>query len=156
MQDLVKRYFWVLGAMVVLVCAVFAAKATSHIIEAKGRGDSNKTPRVLPTVPSPMQKPAAPVRSKDGAQFSSRNMFCSDCTPAVAVATSSDPSSIQTTTLPLMLLATMVAAKSEDSYATIVNTENQKQGAFAVGDPVPGATGKVKEIHFKYVDFENS
>src|SRR5947208_17010897 len=110
MQDLVKRYFWVLGAIVVLVCAVFAAKATSHIIEAKVLGDSPKTPRVLPTVPTPMQKPVAPVRSKDGAQFSARNMFCSDCTPSVVTNTNTDPSSIQNTTLPLMLLATMVAA----------------------------------------------
>jgi general secretion pathway protein C len=156
MQDLVKRYFWAIGAIVVLVCAVFAAKATSHIIEAKALGDSNKTPRVVPAVPSPMQKPAAPVRSKDGGQFATRNMFCSECTPSVAVATNTDPSQIQTTTLPLILLATMVATEPKDSYATIVNTENQKQGAFAVGDQIPGASGKLKEIHYKYVDFENS
>ena len=156
MQDLVKRYFWVLGAISVFVCAVFAAKATSHVIEAKALGDSSKTPRVVPVAPSPSTKPATPVRSKDGNQFATRNMFCSDCTPAVAVATNTDPSQIQTTSLPLTLLATMVATKPEDSYATIVNNDNQKQGAFAVGDPIPGATGKVKEIHYKYVDFENA
>jgi general secretion pathway protein C len=156
MQDLVKRYFWVIGAIVVLVCAVFAAKATSHIIEAKALGDSSKTPRVLPTVPSPMQKPAAPVRSKDGTQFATRNMFCSECTPAPVLNANIDPSQIQTTSLPVQLLATMVATKPEDSYATIVNTENQKQGAYSVGDIVPGATGKIKEIHYKYLDFENN
>ncbi|HSD90788.1 MAG TPA: type II secretion system protein GspC [Kofleriaceae bacterium] len=156
MQDLVKRHFWVLGAVAVLVCSVFAAKATSHVIEAKFLGDSSKTPRVQPVIPSPMQQPAKQARSKDGGQFASRNMFCSDCTPPVVVATSSDPSQIQTTSLPLQLLATMVATKAEDSYATIVNTENQKQGAYAIGDPIPGATGKIKEIHYKYIDFENS
>ncbi|HUS28364.1 MAG TPA: type II secretion system protein GspC [Kofleriaceae bacterium] len=156
MQDLVKRYFWVLGAIVVLVCAVFAAKCTSHVIEAKALGDSSKTPRVVPTVPSPMQKPATPVRSKDGSQFATRNMFCSECTPQPTVATNVDPSQIQTTSLPLVLLATMVATDAKDSYATIVNTENQKQGAFSIGDPIPGASGKIKEIHYKYVDFENS
>ena len=36
MQDIIKRYFWVLGAAVVLVCSVFAAKATSHVIESSG------------------------------------------------------------------------------------------------------------------------
>ena len=156
MQDLIKRYFWVLGGIVVLVCAVFAAKATSHIIEAKALGDSSKTPHIVPTVPSPMQKPATPVRTKDGSQFATRNMFCSECTPSVAVATNVDPSQIQTTSLPLVLLATMVATNPKESYATIVNTENQKQGAFSIDDPIPGATGKVKEIHYKYVDFENS
>ena len=44
MQDLIKRYFWILGAFVVGVCAVFAAKATSHIVEAKYLGDSDHPP----------------------------------------------------------------------------------------------------------------
>ena len=155
MQDLFKRYFWVLGAIVVLVCAVFAAKATSHVIEAKFLGDSSKMPHVQPVVPSPMQ-PAKQARSKDGTSFATRNMFCSECTPAPTAVANLDPSQIQTTSLPLQLLATMVATKPEESYATIVNTENQKQGAYSVGDIVPGATGKIKEIHYKYLDFENN
>ena len=155
MQDIFKRYFWVLGAAVVLVCSVFAAKATSHVIEAKFLGDSSKTPRVHAVVPS-ASAPTKVTRNKDGSPIATRNMFCSECTPAVAVAAAStDPSQIQTTSLPLVLLATMVSAKPNDSYATIINTENQKQGAFSVGDVIPGATGKLKEIRFKYVDFEN-
>jgi len=158
MQDLFKRYFWVLGAAVVLVCSVFAAKATSHIIEAKFLGDSSKTPKVHALAPSPSQ-PTKQTRSKDGGAFATRNMFCSECTPPVAVvATNTDPSVIQTTSLPLVLLATMVAPKEKDSYATIVNTESQKQGAFAVGDQIPGATasGKIKSIQFQSVYFENN
>src|SRR5687767_7872979 len=127
MQDLIKRYFWVLGALVVLICAVFAAKATSHVVEAKFLGDSSKTPRVAAVVPSPMQ-PAKQARSKDGAPFAQRNMFCSECTPPAVIA-NQDPSQISTTSLPLVLLATMVSTKPKDSYATIVNTESQKQGA---------------------------
>jgi general secretion pathway protein C len=72
------------------------------------------------------------------------------------VVANADPSSINTTSLPLVLLATMVSADPKDSYATIINTENQKQGAYSVGDQVPGASGKVKEIHYKYIDFENN
>jgi general secretion pathway protein C len=154
MQDLIKRYFWVLGALTVFICAVFAAKATSHVVEAKFLGDSSKTPRVAAVVPSPMQ-PAKQTRSKDGSPLATRNMFCSECTPAPVVA-NADPSSISTTSLPLVLLATMVSTNPKDSYATIINTENQKQGAYSVGDPVPGASGAVKEIHYKYIDFENS
>jgi general secretion pathway protein C len=154
MQDLIKRYFWVLGALSVLICAIFAAKATSHVVEARVLGDSSKTPRVAAVIPSPMQ-PAKMSRSKDGGPFATRNMFCSECTPPPAVA-NADPSQIQTTSLPIVLLATMVSTKPADSYATIINTENQKQGAYAVGDVVPGASGKVKEIHYKYIDFENN
>src|SRR3569623_730008 len=153
MQDLIKRYFWVLGAAVVMVCSVFAAKATSHILEAKFRGDSDHAPRVIPVMQAPVA--VKQTRSKDGAGLVTRDIFCSECTPAVSVA-STNPNDIQTTTLPLVLLATNVAPKPEDSYATIINTENQRQGSFGVGDAIPGATGKLKEIHYKYVDFENS
>src|SRR5688572_27042058 len=156
MQDLFKRYFWVLGAAVVLVCSVFAAKATSHIIEAKFLADSAKAPRVKPSITPASTTPVKESRSKDGTLLASRNMFCSECTPAVPVATApTDPSQIATTGLPIVLLATMVATKPEESYATIINTENQKQGAYSVGDQIPGASGKIKEIQYKYVDFEN-
>ena len=153
MQDLIKRYFWVLGAVVAMICAIFAAKATSHIVEAKLLADSAKAHNRPVVAPSPME-PAKQTHSKDGAGLVTRNMFCSECTPAVVVA-NTDPSSIQTTNLPVVLLATNIGAKPELSYATITNTENQKQGAFAVGDTIPGATGPIKEIHYKYVDFEN-
>ncbi len=152
MQDLIKRYFWVLGGAVVMVCSVFAAKATSHILEAKFLGDSEHAPRVIPVMQAPVA--VKQTRSKDGSALVTRDIFCSECTPAVTVA-STNPNDIQNTTLPLVLLATNVAPKPEDSYATIVNTENQRQGSFGVGDPIPGATGKLKEIHYKYVDFEN-
>ncbi len=155
MQDLIKRYFWVLGALAVMVCMLFAAKATGHIIEATFLGDS-KTPPKIPAVVHAEVTPTKTV-DKDGGQFEARNMFCSDCTPPVAVVSANaDPSSIQITSLPLVLLATMVGPVEDQSYATIVNTDSQKQGAYSVGDPIPGASGKLKAIRFKYVDFENN
>lgn len=155
MQDLIKRYFWVLGAVVVLVCAVFAAKATGSILEAKFLGDPAKGPKVT-AVSHAADKPVTPTHSKDGAQLSARNIFCSACTPAEPTVTSTDPSSIQNTSLPLELLATSVGYTKETSYATIINRDSQKQGLYKVGDAVPGATGTVKDIKYKYVDFENS
>lgn len=154
MQDLIKRYFWVLGALTVVVCSLFAAKATGHIIEAKFLGDSKTGPKI-PMVAQAEVTPTKTV-SKDGGQLEARNMFCSDCTPPVTVVTNTDPSSIQVTALPLVLLATMVGPTEESSYATIINTESQKQGAYSVDDPIPGASGKLKTIRFKYVDFENN
>jgi len=154
MQDLIKRYFWVLGALTVVLCAVFAATATSHIVEAKYLPDPEHAPKITPIA----QATATPVavRSKDGGQFSGRNMFCSDCTPAVDNKVS-DPSQVAITSLPLALLATNIGNKPEDSYATIVNSENQMQGAYAVGDQMPAkSAGKIKSIHFKYLDFENN
>jgi general secretion pathway protein C len=154
MQDLIKRYFWVLGGLAAMVCAVFVAKATNYIVEAKFLRDSDHAPRISAAVPSTLT-PVKQARSKDGHAFAARDMFCSDCTPPVVVETATDPSMVQNTTLPLVLLATNVGLSDEDSYATIVNTETQRQGAYAIGDPMPGATGKITEIHYKYVDFEN-
>jgi general secretion pathway protein C len=158
MQDLIKRYFWVLGGVVVVVCAVFAAKATGHLVEAKFLGDSEHGPKIAPIVQRP-DTPAAPVHTKDGIQLASRNIFCSDCTPPVdSIRSSSDPSSVAITALPISLLATNIGPTIAESYATIVNSENQRQGAYAVGEQIPGASssGKIKSIHFKYVDFENN
>jgi len=155
MQDLIKRHFWVLGGITVAVCAVFAAKATSHIVEARFLADPEHAPKITPIAPR-SETPVA-ARSKDGGQFAARNMFCSDCTPPVDTKVT-DPSSIAITSLPIALLATNIGPRAEESYATIVNSENQKQGAYAVGDRVPGAnsSGKIKSIHFKYIDFENN
>lgn len=156
MQDLVKRYFWVLGAVVVMICSVFAAKATGHILEAKFLGDSPNPPKVV-AAPQGANKTEKKTHDKDGTQLQARNMFCSDCAPPEPVAAvDANPGSITNTSLPLVLIATNVAVPASDSYATVINTENQKQGAFGIGDQLPGASGKIKEIHYKYVDFENS
>ncbi len=81
-------------------------------------------------------------------------MFCSGCTPAVA-AVSADPSQIAQTSLPLVLLATNVSTDPKQSYVSVINTESQKQGAFGLDEQLPGASGKVKTIGYKFVDFEN-
>ena len=153
MQDLIKRYFWVIGGVTVMVCAVFAAKATAHIVEAKFLGDPAESAKST-TVPTPHKSEAkVAARSKDGTQLGARNMFCSECTPAVVAP--SDPTSIAITSLPLQLLATNIGTTEKDSYATVINTENQRQGSFAVGEKLPGASGNIKSIKYKYVDFEN-
>jgi general secretion pathway protein C len=155
MQDLFKRYFWVIGAVTVMVCAVFLAKAFGFVVEAKALGDPDHAavkpppPIALPTSPMPVKT----AKTKDGTQVATRNMFCSECTPAVVV--NADPSQIQITTLPLQLLATNVGSTAKTSYATVVNTQSQAQGSYALGDQLPGSSGKVTGIHYKYVDFEN-
>lgn len=156
MQNLIKRYFWVLGVLTVVVCAVFAAKAGNHILEAQLLGYSAAPARR--GLPPPPQHDAAakPLRDKEGGQLAARNMFCSECQPATPTTASSDPSQIAITSLPLQLIATNVGVTDRNSFATIVNTESSKSGSFAIGDPVPGASGTVKSIRYKYVDFENN
>lgn len=154
MQDLLKRFPWVMTALVVATCAVLAATAAGHIIEGKFLSDPDRAPKVTPIVPAASQ--LFPLqRSKDGSAFAVRNMFCSQCTPPEP-AVNADPSSIVNTTLPLQLLATNVGAADDESYATLINTDTQAQGAFMIGDPIPGASGTLKEVHYKYIDFEHN
>src|SRR5215470_5206004 len=98
MQDLIKRYFWVLGAVVVMTCMVFAAKCTNHIIEAKAFNDPEHGPKITPVISTP-STPVKPIRTKDGTQLAQRDMFCSDCKPAEEPA-HVDNGSIQMTSLP--------------------------------------------------------
>lgn len=51
MQTMIKRCSWGLNAIAVLVCAVFAAKAAAHIVEAKYLGDPEHAPVTTPVAP---------------------------------------------------------------------------------------------------------
>jgi general secretion pathway protein C len=155
MQDLIKRYFWVVGALTVVLCSFFAAKAAGHVIDAKVLGDAKQAPKVTVIAPKPTVVAAA-VRSKEGKPLADRNMFCSDCLPPVVVAAApTDPSQIPLTSLPLVLVATTVNTVEKYSLATVLNNGTQKQGAYAPGDTIPGA-GPVKAIYYRYVDFHNT
>jgi general secretion pathway protein C len=153
MQDTIKRYFWIVPVIAVVLCAFYAAKAAAHVIEASFLGDSKNPPpaRQMPVVAA--AEPRGVRHSKDGTQLNQRNMFCADCTPSVAAVT--DPSQVPITSLSLLLVATNVSQDPKLSFASVVNSETQFQGGYRVGDKIPGA-GPVKEIHFKYVDFENN
>lgn len=156
MQDLIKRHFWVVGALTVMVCAIFAGKAVSYLLEASVLGEASE-PKKLVANRAPAPTPAAPVkqvRSKDGAQFALRNVFCSECTPAPVVAT--DPSQIAITTLPLQLIATSIGRTELESRATVNHPESGRGGAYMVGEQLPGASGPIKAIRYQYVDFENA
>jgi len=154
MQDLVKRYFWVVGVLTVMLCAYFLAITVGDVVEAKVLGDSKVAPHI-PAVIADV-KPVA-HRSKVGEPLASRDMFCSDCQPAPVAPT--DPSTpagtVVATSLPLTLIATSVSGRPDESFATILNTSTQKQGGYFEGDVIPDA-GTVKEIHYKFVDFENA
>src|SRR5262249_40441810 len=124
MQDLVKRYFWLVGALAVILSAYFAATAVGAIIEAKGFPAAKEAPHI-PAVQEEIKQPTA-VRSKVGQPVADRNMFCSDCKPAtpVAVADNTPPGTVVMTSLHLVLIATSISSNSKESFATIMNTDS--------------------------------
>ena len=161
MQDLLRRYFWVVVVVTIIAAATFAAKTTNHVVEGKYLADPPRGPKVKPPAPSPST--AVATRSKLGQPLVDRNMFCAACLPPVVAAAGAqgpvDPNAVSLTALPLSLIATHVAEPKRPAdpanFATVLNTGTQKQGAYWVGDDIPGA-GKVVEVHYKYVDFTNA
>lgn len=160
MQEMVKRYFWVVIALAVAGSAFFAAKLGNHVLAGTLLADAKKGPKV--TRPASAPTVAATTQVKDGKPIVDRNMFCSDCLPPVVAAAPtetgpSDPSHVALTQLPLQLIATHVAEgrrAERDSHAFILNTASQMQGAYWIGQEIPNA-GPVVAVHHKFVDFKN-
>lgn len=159
MQEILRRYFWVVVVATVMASAFFAARTVNHVAVRSFLADPRKGPTVKPPAPAPTSVSAS--RSKDGTPLVDRNMFCAACLPPAPVEPTVtgpiDPNQIVLTQLPLQLIATHVAGKPDDraNFATILNTGTQKQGAYWVGGEIPGA-GTVFAIHYKYVDFTNA
>jgi general secretion pathway protein C len=157
MQDLIKKYFWLVPVLVAAGSSALAARGVNHILEGVFLSDSAELAKVEPPAPGE-RPPARETRSKSGATLAARNMFCSSCVPEAPAADTErpvDPNAVPITSLPLQLLATNVARKEEHSFATIRNTATSFQGAYWKNYEIPGA-GKVERIAGGYVDFHNA
>lgn len=155
MQAFLKKNFWVVNLAAAMICAVFAARATVHLLEAKYLSEDPSPSKARPTVRR-AKKATAALRSKEGQPLVDRNMFCSSCLPPepevdAPIADSDTP---PPTSLPLRLIATNVARDDSASFATIHHTSSHVVGAYHVGDEIPDA-GPVVRIRGKYVDFQN-
>lgn len=140
----------VLPVVTITFCATFAAKAASHVVEATYLGEpAVATPRERPQVAAASP---APRHSKDGKQLVERNMFCSECTPPAP--SKIDPSQVPITSLPLSLIATAVSRDPASSLASVVDTERHHQGAYRVGERIPGG-GPIVVIRHQSLDFDN-
>jgi general secretion pathway protein C len=155
MEVYIKKYFWTLNIVVVMVCSVLAARGFNHVVEAKYLNDSDK-PAKAPEV-RPRPRPVSEPRSKSGEPLAKRNMFCSTCEPPqpeIAANAPADPNHVPRTSLPLQLVATNISTHEPSSFATIRNTSSNKEGAYWLGNKIPGA-GEIKKISYKFVDFLN-
>jgi general secretion pathway protein C len=146
------RQSWAGTAAVIAICALLAAQAVNHLVETRLEVPPAATPALAPP-PAPPEPP----RSKDGTALTQRNMFCSTCDevdrsspPLVASATGTIP----ITSLPLRLVATNVTGGGDRSFASIVNGASHHQGAYGVGQSIPGV-GAVQRIGSTSVDFYN-
>lgn len=156
MEVYLKKYFWTLGVIVVVICTVFTAKGVNHYIAARFLTVSAEPQRAQRRAAG--QNEQSQTRSKSGQPLAERNMFCSECEPPQQESEEPAPAvagdTVPETSLPLRLVATNVSSREEYSFATIQNTESEKQGAYWTGDSIPDA-GAVVSVRGKYVDFRN-
>jgi general secretion pathway protein C len=160
MELFLKRHFWVVTAIVIVICAAFGAMATVNFIEAGYLLDQNDDSGDRPPVKRPVTpRPATPA-DKDADVLVARNMFCATCEPPAPVppqpGDNAPPSdgSVPLTSLPLALLATNVASDPALSSATVMNTSNNHAGAYWTEEIIPGA-GTIVRVTPAFVEFEN-
>jgi general secretion pathway protein C len=158
MEMLLRKYLWVIDLLVVVICAVFSARATATVIETK-------LARSAPP-PKPVAHLAAAtsqtVYTKDYEEILKRNVFCSTCPPIIPpppVAGDvpvTDPQP-QRTSLPISLLAIMFAPAPVDprwSMAIIRDNDQKSAGPYSIGSKIHDAT--ITDISETRVDFDNA
>jgi general secretion pathway protein C len=145
METLLRKYLWAIDLAVIVVSAMFAARATGVMIEtALGRA--------TPTVPA-LHRPSTesvPTThyNKDVEPILKRNIFCSTCPPIIEEPNSGEPEIPATpspvrTSLPLKLMAIMFAPEPNDprwSVAVVRDTEKNSAGPYGIGGKVHDAT----------------
>jgi general secretion pathway protein C len=145
METLLRKYLWAIDLAVIVVSAMFAARATGVMIEtALGRA--------TPTVPA-LHRPStesAPTThyNKDVEAILKRNIFCSTCPPIIEEPQTDDPGVPATpspvrTSLPLKLMAIMFSPPPNDprwSVAVIRDNERNSAGPYAIGGKIREAT----------------
>jgi general secretion pathway protein C len=137
--------------LTIAVCTLFLAQTTSNILAENYLGDS-PTRRPVPSL-RPVSAAKKEPRSKSGAAFSTRNMFCHLCEKSPDALDPAVPD--QRTRLPLRLIATNLAERDEHSFASVLNTSSHRQGGYRIGQEIPDA-GIVSGIGHDYLAFHNA
>ena len=143
MDAVLRKYFWLINVATVACAAFFCGRAVARGIEASVFLGADELLSAAPQKPrgqSPGAKAQARAqRAKDGEPILRRNFFCADCPPIIeepdtAGSTSNDPVK---SSLPLQLVATLVADDPVWSFAAVRDTNEKKTGLFHVGSIIP-------------------
>jgi len=128
----------VLPLVTVVICAIFAAKTVSSLIEAEVLVPSASAA----TRPVVTHAPPAPTAPKlDSAVLTERNIFCSSCEP--------ERSYTGYTGQDIVLIATSVSEASSRATLRVVGTD--VQGSWGLDDKIPGV-GRITRIGGASID----
>lgn len=144
METLLRKYLWAVDGLVVALCMIFLARATSTAIEKKLVVSG---PPAKAAVRAVVATSAAPIYTKQVEEILKRNIFCSTCPPILPVAGTETgpppPPQLQRTALNLKLLAIMFAPPPADprwSMAIIRDNDAKSAGPYSVGSKLRDAT----------------
>ncbi|HEY5449430.1 MAG TPA: type II secretion system protein GspC [Polyangia bacterium] len=144
METLLRKYLWAVDGLIVVLCAVFLARASATVIGGKMlvSGGAPKPAARVATAPT-----AAPVYGKQVEEILRRNIFCSTCPPILQTEGGPKqpdaPPPLQRTSLNLKLLAIMFAPPPADprwSVAIIRDNDAKSAGPYNVGSRLRDAT----------------
>src|SRR5262245_20822054 len=102
MDLLLRRHFWAVPVLCVILCAYLAGSAVNPVLAA----ELASAPPPRPAKKTPKREPA-PKPQKDAEAVIARNMFCSTCEPGKPVEAPRDDGQPAVSSLPLVLVATM-------------------------------------------------
>ena len=159
METLLRKYLWAIDFGAIVLCAFFAARATSVLA---GSALAKNTPPPRPAHHSLLAPATAPTfYGKDVESILNRNMFCSTCPPILKKPEEDKgpapvPQPVRTA-LPLRLMAIMYSPPPNDprwSMAVIRDTEQNSAGPYAIESTIRGAT--IKDIQETRVYLDNA
>jgi len=146
METLLRKYIWALDLLVVVLVAMFSARATGVMVESVL---IQKTPPPKRVVHAAYAQTPQTVYSKDTMEILKRNIFCSTCPSLIEEPKKEEdgsgppaPEQPTRTNLPLRLMAVMYSPPPGDprwSMAVIRDTTDQSAGPYGVGMKVRGA-----------------
>jgi len=143
-ETLLRKYLWAVDGLIVVLCAVFLARASATVIGGKMlvSGGAPKPAARVATAPT-----AAPVYGKQVEEILRRNIFWSTCPPILQAEGGPKqpdaPPPLQRTSLNLKLLAIMFAPPPADprwSVAIIRDNDAKSAGPYNVGSRLRDAT----------------
>ena len=144
METLLRKYLWAVDGLVVAMCMIFLARASSTAIEKKLVVSG---PPAKAAVRTPVASAAAPVYTKQIEEILKRNIFCSACPPILGKPEEGGGTPVapplQRTALNLKLLAIMFAPPPADprwSMAIIRDNDSKSAGPYNVGSKLRDAT----------------
>jgi hypothetical protein len=127
--SLVRRT-WLVTAIAVLCCAAFAAHAATSLVAADYLAPADHGVAIRPALPAAPLPPVAHRLRTQASQLVERNMFCSSCTPDIAV--------VPTSSFVLPPAVLIETSLGREPWATVHVLASEVQGSWGLGDTIPG------------------